>query len=267
MHIFDIAEASKFQLETPCITFDQPLWLKATCLIQEEKLPIVCRLGGFHTLCYLHSVGALMKGSGLQDLFGEVYAENSVTRLISGKAIARSIRARTLAESALMTLLLEKLIEDKKVDCERLQSYYEKALTCEFNVSTFDEMISSNTFIAIANEVEELKTKLKAKSRTAKLWLLCLDYISVAKLFILAERTSDWELHLDAVTEMLNLFASTGHRNYAKSACLYVQEMKKLPPTNPWLYAQFVNEQHTVKIGPVKIGLEFGPICPLNKHL
>ena len=76
----------------------------------------------------------------------------------------------------------------------------------------YDEMISSNTFIAIANEVEELKTKLKAKSRTAKLWLLYLDYISVAKLFILAERTSDWELHLHTVTEMLNLFASTGHK-------------------------------------------------------
>ena len=166
-----------------------------------------------------------MKGSGLQDLFGEVYAENSVTHIISGKAIARSMQVHTLAESALMTLLLEKLIEDTKVDCERLQWYYEKALTCEFNDETFDEMISSNTFIAIADEVSELKTKLKAKSRTAKLWLLYLDYISVAKLFILAERTSDWELHLHAITEMLNLFASTGHINYAKSARLYVQEM------------------------------------------
>ena len=46
---------------------------------------------------------------------------------------------------------------------------------------------------------------------------------------------------------MLNLFAATGHINYAKSACLYLQEMRKLPETHPWLYAQFINGHHTVQ--------------------
>ena len=52
-----------------------------------------------------------------------------------------------------------------------------------------------------------------------------MDYIKLVKLFISAERTSNWELHLYIVSQMLNLFASTGHINYAKSARLYVQEM------------------------------------------
>ena len=42
--------------------------------MQAGKLPIVCRLGGFHTLMsFLGNIGAIMKGSGLGDLLPQVY--------------------------------------------------------------------------------------------------------------------------------------------------------------------------------------------------
>ena len=69
-------------------------------------------------------------------------------------------------------------------------------------------------------------------------------------MFIFAERMSDWVLHLDVLSEMLNLFAATGHTNYAKSARLYVQEMRKLPETHPWLHEQFMIGHHTVQRTP-----------------
>ena len=53
-----------------------------------------------------------MKGSGLEQLFAEVYADNSVEHMVSGKAIARATRAHVMAQSALMILLL-KSIKDK----------------------------------------------------------------------------------------------------------------------------------------------------------
>ena len=46
---------------------------------------------------------------------------------------------------------------------------------------------------------------------------------------------------------MLNLFAATGRRNYAKSARFYVQQMKELELTHPWLYRQFMNGHFAVK--------------------
>ena len=167
--------------------------------------------------------------------------------LCRAKQLQEALRAHTLPESALMTLLLEKLVEDEGLNVERLRYVYDKILTSEFNDEMLYELISCNAFIKIANDLEKLKTKLKETSRSAQLWLLYLDYISIAKLFILAERTSNWELHLHVVTKMLNLFASTGHINYANSARLYVQEMKKLPQMHPWLYNKFINERHTVK--------------------
>ena len=65
-------------------TFDQPLWLKATGIINDANLNIVCRLGGFHTsMSFLGSVGNMMKVSGLEKLFAEVYAEHSVIHMMS----------------------------------------------------------------------------------------------------------------------------------------------------------------------------------------
>ena len=53
------------------------------------------------------------------------------------------------------------------------------------------------------------------------------------------ERTGDWNLHLVSVSKMLNLFAATGHINYAKSARLYLQQMIELPHKHPWLHKCF----------------------------
>jgi len=51
--------------------------------------------------------------------------------------------------------------------------------------------------------------------------------------------TSDFKLHLHSVSEMLNLFAATGHVNYAKSERLYLQQMCELEETREWLYSMF----------------------------
>ena len=52
---------------------------------------------------------------------------------------------------------------------------------------------------------------------------------------------------MNAVTALLILFAATGHIHFAKSARIYVQEMRKLPSTHPWLHQTFVEEYHTVQ--------------------
>ena len=212
-------------------------------IIHEENRPIMCKLGGFHILMsFLGSIGTLMKGCGIEDLFAEVYAENSISHIMSGKAISRSIRAHIFSESALMTLLLELLEDGEKINYDDLRYFYQKALSCELNDDLIQEMISSDDFITISNALEEVKKRMKVKSRTAQLWFQYLDYISIVKLFILSERTSNWEIHLRAISKMSNLFAATGHMNYAKCARLYVQEMKRISQTYPWLYSQFMND-------------------------
>jgi len=63
------------------VTFDQPFYIKATEIVQATKPElknIVVRLGGFHLLMsYMGTIGYVMGGSGLEDLWETVYAPNS----------------------------------------------------------------------------------------------------------------------------------------------------------------------------------------------
>ena len=235
--LFIMDQAKSLGILVPSVTFDQPLWLKATGIVEHEKLDIVCRLGGFHTLSsFAGSLGHLMKGSGIEELFSQVYAEHTVTHMISGKAISRALRAHFLAESALVTLLIEEIIDESDVFALDGQDSNE-----------IEKKMSSDEFIKFREKIEEKLSALTAKSRTAKLWILYLKYISTIKKFIVAERTSNWPLHLEATKEMLTLFAATGHINYAKSARLYLQQMMVLHERYPWLHQKFQQGFHAVR--------------------
>ena len=100
----------------------------------------------------------------------------------------------------------------------------------------------------LGNSKQSLTNYLRHKSRTAKFWIQYLEYIDVLKLFITAERTGDWGMHLSALRLMLNLFAATGHINYAKCARLHLQQMLELETKHPWVHKNFVEHgYHTVR--------------------
>ena len=66
--IFLMEQAHKLGIDTPIVTFDQPLWLKAFEIVKSKSLKIVLILGGFHLLMnFLGSIGYIMGGSGLSD--------------------------------------------------------------------------------------------------------------------------------------------------------------------------------------------------------
>ena len=62
-------------------------------------------------MSFLGSIGHIMTETGLKDLLSVVYAENTVPHMLSGKAIARAIRAHTLVELALHALIAADIFE------------------------------------------------------------------------------------------------------------------------------------------------------------
>ena len=98
---------------TPVLTIDQPLWWKATTIV-EGGCSVILRLGGFHILMsFLGNIGHLIAGTGLQELLEVIFAVNTVAYILSGKAVARAIRGHLLLDSGLHTLLLCNLFETK----------------------------------------------------------------------------------------------------------------------------------------------------------
>ncbi|KAE8740784.1 hypothetical protein FOCC_FOCC013683 [Frankliniella occidentalis] len=96
-----------YKQKTCVVTLDLPLFLKAM-----DILPfVVVRLGGFHLLMsFMGAVGALMGGSGLADLWKEVYAKNSADAMAGGHAYKRALLAHFLTQAAIASLVLEKIL-------------------------------------------------------------------------------------------------------------------------------------------------------------
>ena len=104
---FILQQAKKLNIDTPVVTFDQALWLKATDIVSAENLPVVLILGGFHMMMsFVGSIGSLMSNSGLITALETIYGPVSVKHMLTGKAIAMSMRGNFLVESALMTIFM-----------------------------------------------------------------------------------------------------------------------------------------------------------------
>ena len=68
---------------------------------------MVLRLGGFHMqMSFLGSIGHLMADSGLQELLEVAYASNTVSHILTGKAVSRAVRGHLLVEAALNSILV-----------------------------------------------------------------------------------------------------------------------------------------------------------------
>ena len=67
---------------------------------------LVLRLWNFHTqISFLGCIGHFMGGTGLQEAFELVYAQNVVVHILNGKAYSRAVRAHLLMDAALSTIL------------------------------------------------------------------------------------------------------------------------------------------------------------------
>lgn len=263
-------EAKRHGMHTTCITFDQPLYIKAVDISIAANLDVVVRLGGFHTLMsFMGAIGHVMRGSGIDDVLKLIFGPNTVETILTGKSYSRAIRGHFLLHGALTNILLTSLLSCNEENGEdvcsavdqntafdymcsattlsELETLYDK-IWCERLCMADCEALNCECLLQLEQTVKSLKQRINHESRTGRLWLLYMHYIDVLKLFIAAERTGNWHLHVHAVQSMLNVFASTGHSNYAKSARLYVQQMQALPTTHSWLYEQFVKGYHSIRM-------------------
>ena len=256
----------------PIFTFDQPLWWKAFLVTATEQpnsdlRNIVLCLGGFHTeMSLLGSIGHLMAGSGLQELFELMYAPNAVVHMLAGKALARAVRAHLIIESALNALLLSDAMNINLFSTseDEAESSLEVVATdlCSRNSDLQEAFILYETLmnnslsvhqVCQTEVIQKLKESLKSKlcslqsSRTASLWLQYLDMIDILRNFIKAQRIGNWELHLQSLSDMLPYLSASGHNHYTRCVWIYLQQMSKLEDEHPTVYRHFIQGLHVVR--------------------
>ncbi|KAG1685130.1 hypothetical protein GQR58_009236 [Nymphon striatum] len=186
----ELLGSGKFQWRIIGISFS--IWIEA------DRVP-------YTLMSFLGSIGKLMAGSGLEEVFEEVYAEHTIVHMFSGKAVAKSLRAHMLVQGALVSHLINALVDESKIDPLQLESVYKKAIMTGLKKDELIEFGDGDVFSHIEKMISEYTLTKKDASRTAKLWLLYMNYVSIVKEFLIAERTSNWCLHIQAVTKMMNL--------------------------------------------------------------
>ena len=91
------------------VTMDSPLfWKGQEVEIHVDLQRIMLRLGGFHLwFSSTSSIYYIMNGSGLRELFLEMFAENSCENVLNGTSYTRSVRAHLMMHAVLGKLILD----------------------------------------------------------------------------------------------------------------------------------------------------------------
>ena len=115
----------------------------------------------------------------------------------------------------------DELVEDMEEWMSGVESEFGTVDVDKLNILVTSAISDPNTAVdcvsnsedmkVLMDNLQHLKDELSSVSRTAKLSIQYLYYIKVLKLFIRADRTGSWSLHLVALSKMINVFAATGH--------------------------------------------------------
>ena len=81
-----------------------------------------------------------------------------------------------------------------------------------------EEVSAAGVLDVIQQRANTQRDYTRGTSRTAALWLQYMEMVNILRTFIKAEHTANWELHLQAVSEMLPYLAASGHNLYVKCA-------------------------------------------------
>ena len=195
-----------------------------------------------------------MAGTGLQELLETIFASNTVTHILSGKAVARAVRDHLLLDTALNTVLMAKTFS-LQLNGTSATDDHDDDNTSE-DIDPLSDSVLIDEEIPLSTEIQELGrlvdellegqmvpfeiTSSKAfhsvkerlldalnavEHRTGKLWFMYMKLIDIVRNFLRSERTGDWKLHLATLQNMLPYFAASGHNLCTKSVYPYLQKM------------------------------------------
>ena len=163
--------------------------------------------------------------------------------------ISNSIPFSFLQFSLFLILGEKSTLEPGIEECDLVSRSEELYTELVGKKKTAKDIADSDILDMILAKVTEKRKSCKAVSRTVALWLQYLDMLDIVRGFLKAERRGNWEMHVQAVSQMLPYFAASGHNHYMQSASLYLQSIKNLNVEHPDVYKAFATGYHVVRRG------------------
>ena len=207
----------------PVLTFDQPLYWKAMKITTYEQQKgsfnkMVIMLGTFHTwMSFYGSICYIMAGSGIESLLELIFAERTVPHILSGRTFACATQAHLVTAGVLSALLIGNVFNidfDPNVHDENFALKFHKDINGKEELSKLakimDEILTKKIasdnlkmlhdhIISILEKLEHYKENFH-ENKTAKLCLTYTEMVNIVCKITKAQKTSNWLLHLGAIT-------------------------------------------------------------------
>ena len=111
---------------------------------------------------------------------------------------------------------------------------------------SLSDINNSDALNVIRTNIEHFRQS-RSKCRAAKLWFQYMEMICILRDFIKAEKTGNWNMHLESLKSMLPYFVASGHNLYIKSAWIYINQMENLKEQNTEVAAFFETGYHVIR--------------------
>lgn len=239
------------------VTCDEGVYKIARVIkLQREKEfeKIVLCIGQFHLIKILQAcIGKYLKNSGIENIFVEagLFGVSVIDQIFSGNHYARCIKAFTYLFETLRRLQIKEFLSRER------QEKYESAIISiillqgnfsEKNVDdcklTFEQLKSSiEPFLKDFNDFILMRSN---ESELYKYWNNVAILISLMLDLVRADRTANWQLHLETVEKCIPIFHCLDRINYTRWCSLYLEDMLLLKNKAPEVYDQFCKGRFVV---------------------
>lgn len=159
-------------------------------------------------MCFLSTIGKRFAMSELEDVLveSEVVAQGSLKGILSGHMYNRSVRSHKLLFEALSRMQFSSFLE---------------SLDDDEAARVMDQIVNSNTkddFLPceVENRFLSYIERSCIANPTFAFWRTYQEMIHTLLSFIRATRTSNWDLHLCSLQEMLPWMFAYDRTNYAR---------------------------------------------------
>ena len=219
--------------QVPVIVGDLPIYIqqkKCQWKYPDEvgETKMVCLMGFLHIeMASQECGGKLLAGSGWERMFSlaKVFTPGVAASLLGGKHVKRTRYSYHLTLAWLHIL--------------KVQTYNEY---CQESYGPHESM-------------EMWERRLAEEAPTICYWRTVNNYLLIICRLVRGQRLGDWQLTLNACTDLCPWFFAFGHTNYARWMPVFLRDMTGLPEIHPSIHEEFVEGKFVVQRSRKKFSL------------
>lgn len=235
-----VAMCDSLGQEYQILTCDMAIYqiAKDIQLCSTEFPNLILRIGTFHLQKnFLRCLGQYIQGSGLDQIITQsgVYGPTTFQSILEGKQYNRAVRAHKMIYEVYRFLQLIEFVKEKGkiVNSEVLLPLLQDIREAIVDKDTKKLIVLLRSKQSIIqdffNQFENYIKKECEESETFKFHSTYCTMVEILLDSIKADRTNDYDLHVQSTRRMLPYFFAMNHHNYTRGVSCYLQDMAKLP--------------------------------------